>query len=118
MWYYDSKVVSTFALPKIQELPSRLENCKSFSSLDSHSGYYHIGLAEDAKRKTAFVTTGGNYQWNVLPFSLAIAVSTFQYLMSQVLTGLNHFTFTYLDDVLNFSNSWKVTLGTFGNCLQ
>ena len=59
------------------------------------------------KRKTAFVITDGKYQWNVVPFGLATAVSTFQYLMSQVLTGLNHFAFTYLDDVLICSNSWK-----------
>ena len=43
------------------------------------------------------------------PFGLATAVSAFKYLMSQVLTGLNHFTFTYLDDILIFFNSWKNT---------
>ena len=86
----NSKVVSTFPLPKIQEL---------LSSLD------HIGLMEEAKKKTAFITTDCKYQWNVVPFGLATAVITFQYLMSKVLTGLNHFTFTYLGDVLIFSKS-------------
>ena len=103
----NGKVVSTFPLPKIQELLSRLVHCKYFSSLDLHSGYYHISLTEDAKKKTAFVTADGKCQWNVVPFGLATTVSTFQYLMSQVLTGLNHFTFTYLDDILIFSNSWE-----------
>ena len=60
---------------------------------------------EDAKKKTAFVTADGKYQWNIVPFGLATAVSTFQYLMSKVLTGLHHFTFTYLDDVIIFSKS-------------
>ena len=55
----------------------------------------------------AFVTEDSKHQWNVVPFSLASAVSTFLYLLSQVLTGLNHFAFTYLDDVLIFSNSWE-----------
>ena len=41
------------------------------------------------------------------PICLATAFSTFQYLMSKVLTGLNHFAFTYLDDVLIFSKSWE-----------
>ena len=50
----NSKVVSTFPLPKIHELLSRLVNCKSFSSLDLCSGYYHISLTEDSKGKTAF----------------------------------------------------------------
>ena len=100
------KVVSTFPLPKIKELLSRLNKCKYFSSSDLHSGYYHISLTEEAKKKTAFVTADGKYQWNVVPFGLATAVSTFQYLMSKVLTGLNNFTFTYLDDVLVFSETY------------
>ena len=55
----------------------------------------------------AFVTADGKYQWNIVPFGLATTVSTFQYLMSKVLTGLNHFTFTYLDDLFIFSKSWE-----------
>ena len=57
----NSKAVSTFPLPKIQELLSRLNNCKYFSSLDLCSGYYHIGLTEKAKKKTAFVMADGKY---------------------------------------------------------
>ena len=45
----NGKVVSTFPLPKIQELLSHLNKCKYFSSLDLCSGYYHIGLMEEAK---------------------------------------------------------------------
>ena len=70
----NGKVVSTFPLPKTQELLSRLIHCKYFSSLELCSGYYHISLMEEAKRKTAFVTADGNYQWNVVPFGLATAV--------------------------------------------
>ena len=99
----NGKVVSTFPLPKIQELLSHLNKHKYFSSLDLHSGYYHISLTEEAKKKTAFVTADGKYQWNVVPFGLATAVSMFEYLMSTVLTGLTNFTFTYLDDVLVLS---------------
>ena len=49
----NGKAVSTFPLPKIQELLSRLIHCKYFSSLDLCSGYYHISLTEEAKKKTA-----------------------------------------------------------------
>ena len=103
----NGKVVSTFPLPKIQELPSRLNNCKYFSSLDLHSGYCHINLTEDAKKKTAFVTADSKYQWNIVPFGLATTISTFQYLMSKVLTSLNNFTFMYLDDILIFSETYE-----------
>ena len=103
----NGKVVSTFPLPKIQELLSRLKKCKYFSSLDLCSGYYYISLTEEAKKKTAFVTADSKCQWNVVPFGLATAVSTFQYLMSKVLTGLNNFAFTYLDNVLIFSETYE-----------
>ena len=63
----NGKVVSTFPLTKSQELLSHLNKCKYFSSLDLHSGYYHISLTEEAKKKTAFVTADGMYQWNVVP---------------------------------------------------
>ena len=102
----NGKVVSTFPLPKIQELLSCLNKCKYFSSLDLHSGYYHISLTEEAKKKTAFVTADGKYQWNAVPFGLATTVSTFQYLMSAVLTGSNNFTFIYLDGMLLFSETY------------
>ena len=102
----NGKVVSTSPLPKIQELLSHLNKCKYFSSLDLHSGYYHISLIEEAKKKTAFVTADGKYQWNVVPFGLATAVSTFQYLMPTILTGLNNFAFMYLNDVLVFSETY------------
>ena len=103
----NGKVVSTVPLSKIQEILSRLIHCKYFSSLDLHSVYYHISLTEEAKKKIAFITADGKYQWNVVLFGLATAVSAFQYLMSKVVTGLNHFTFTYLDDVLMFCKSWE-----------
>ena len=102
----NGRVVSTFPLQKIQELLRQLNKCKYFSSLDLCSGYYHISLTKEAKRKTTFVTTDGKYQWNVVPFGLTIAFSTFQYLMSTVLTGLSKFAFTYLDDVLVYSETY------------
>ena len=46
-------------------------------------------------------------QWNVVPFGLATAVSMSQYLMFTVLTGLNNFAFTYLDEVLIFSETYE-----------
>ena len=72
----NGKVVSTFPLPRIQEL-SRLIHYKCFGSLDLHLGYYHISLTEDAKKETAFVTADGKCQWTVVIFGLVTAVSTF-----------------------------------------
>ena len=103
----NGKVVFTFPLSKIQELLGRLNKCKYFSSLDLCSGYYHISLIEEAKKKTAFIAADGKYQWNIVPFGLATAIRTLQYLMSTVLTGLNNFAFMYLDNILIFSETYE-----------
>ena len=101
----NGKVVSTFPLPKIQQLLGQLHKYKYFSSLDLHSGYYHISLM-DSQEENGICAADGKYQWNIVLFSLATAVSTFQYLMWTVLTGLNSFTFTYLDNVLVYSETY------------
>ena len=64
------------------------------------------------------MTADGKYQWNIVPFGLATAISMFQYLMSKALTGLNDFAFTYLDDVLIFSKSCKEHLRHLNTVIQ
>ena len=48
--------ISLVPLPKIDEMYGRLKGAKYFTTLDLRSGYYHIGLSEGSKAKTAFVT--------------------------------------------------------------
>ena len=81
--------ISLVPLPKIDELYAKLQGYKIFSTLDLRSGYYHIGLSEDAKPKTAFIVAGmGKYQFNRVPFGLAQAPAYFQRLINEVLRGL------------------------------
>lgn len=47
-------------LPKIDEMYVKLKGAKFFTTLDLHSGYYHITLAPEVRAKTAFVTPFGN----------------------------------------------------------
>ena len=98
--------ISLVPLPKIDELYAKLyKGYKIFSTLDLRSGYYHIGLSEDAKPKTAFVVAGmGKYQFNRVPFGLAQAPAYFQRLINEVLTGLD-FAMGYLDDIIIFSKT-------------
>ena len=97
--------ISLVPLPKIDELYARLQEYKIFSTLDLRSGYYHIGLSESAKPKTAFVISGiGKYQFNRVPFGLAQAPAYFQTLINKVLDNID-FAMGYLDDIIIFSRS-------------
>ena len=68
-------------------------------------GYYHIGLSEGSKAKTAFVTPFGKYQFEVVPFGLAQAPAYFQQLISMVLQDCSEFAMAYLDDIIIFSRN-------------
>ncbi|KII72736.1 Transposon Tf2-9 polyprotein [Thelohanellus kitauei] len=96
-----------YSLPSIDQLFDRLNGAKYFTSLDLYSGYWQCTLEENDKEKTAFsVGIGeGLYEFNVLPFGLCNAPSSFHRLMDSVLTPLKC-CFAYLDDILIFSKSW------------
>ena len=99
--------ISLIPLPKIDELYAKLKGYKVFSSLDLRSGYYHIGLKDSAKPKSAFVLSSfGKYQFNRVPFRLAQAPAYFQKLINDVLKGCN-FAMGYLDDIIIYSRSEK-----------
>ena len=71
------------------------------------SGYYHIGLSENSKGKTAFVTPFGKYQFEAVPFGLAQAPAYFQQLISVLLQSCSDFAMAYLDDIIIFSKNEK-----------
>ena len=99
--------ISLIPLPKIDELYAKLKGFKVFSSLDLSSGYYHIGLSESAKPKSAFVLSSlGKYQFNRVPFRLAQAPAYFQKLINDILRGCN-FTMNFFDDIIIYSRNKK-----------
>ena len=64
----DKGCISLVPLPKIDELIAKLKGYKFFSTLDLRSGYYHIGLSDSAKPKTAFVVSNlGKYHFKPCP---------------------------------------------------
>ena len=97
--------ISLVPLPKIDKMYGRLKGAKYFTTLDLQSGYYHIGLSESSKAKTAFITPFGKYQFEVVPFGLAQAPAYFQQLISMVLQDCSEFMMAYLDDIIIFSRN-------------
>ena len=102
-------VLTLVPLPKIDEIYARLRGSTIYSALDMTSGYHHMELSEEAKPKSAFVTTIDKYEFNRCPFGLVQAPAYFQRLVNKVLVGLP-FTFGYLDDVLIYSPNVKTHL--------
>ena len=95
--------ISLVPLSKIDEMYGRLQGAKVFTTLGLRSGYYQIGLSENSKAKTAFVTPFGKYHFEAVPFGPAQASAYFQQLISIVLQGCSDFTMAYLDDIIIFS---------------
>lgn len=93
-----------YPLPRIDDSLDALGGSKLFSTLDLTSGYWQVELDKEAKERAAFVTRSGLWEWQVLPFGLTSAPSTFERLMETVLRGLHWKTLLiYLDDIIVFS---------------
>ena len=65
-------------------------------------------MDDQHKEKMAFVTPGGLYQFEVMPFGLWNAPSMFERLMDRVLQGLQwQICLVYLDDIIVYSTAFK-----------
>ena len=105
-----AKGISTLVpLPKIDEIYARLKDSKIYSTFNMRSGYYHMGLSEESRPKSAFVSAYGKWEFKRCPFGLAQAPAYFQRLVNEVLSGLT-FAFGYLDDILVFSPDMETHL--------
>ena len=100
-----SGCLSLYPLPKIDEMFAKLKGFKCFSTIDLHSGYYHIGLTRESRAKSAFVVPKGKWEFKWTPFGLSQAPAYFQLLIDKVLMGCSKFAMGYLDDIIIFSNN-------------
>ncbi|CAI5693182.1 unnamed protein product [Oreochromis niloticus] len=108
-----------YPLPRIDETLDTVAGSSWFSSLDLRSGYWQVPLAPDARPKTAFITSGGLWQFKVLPFGLCNAPATFERLVDKVLTGIPHGEcVVYLDDILVHGASFHAALGALRRVLE
>ena len=97
-------VKDSYPLPLPDEVQDCLTKAAVFSTLDLHSGYWQLPVAEADQPKTAFCPGPGMgfYQFCRMPFGLSGAPASFQRLMDFVLRGLPRAS-TYLDDILVYS---------------
>src|SRR6266540_2615717 len=90
-------------LPNMRELMDAIARAKYYLSWDLISRFWQIEIEEGDKVKTAFSTSWGHYEYNVMPFGLKGAPATFQRLMTKVLGPyLYDFVMVYLDNIIIF----------------
>ena len=108
-----------YPLPRIDETLESLAGSTIFSTLDLASGYWQVELEENDKEKTAFSTMEGHFEFDVMPFGLTNAPSSFQRLMTCVLSGLtNDQCLIYIDDIIVFSAMFSEHLDRLRNVFQ
>ena len=99
-------IKDAYPLPRIDDSLRLLGNQQWFSTMDLDSGYWQVAMSPEAKRKAAFVTNEGLFQFRVMPFGLCNAPATFEFLMDQVLCGMRWSRcLVYLHDVISFGTS-------------
>ena len=96
-----------YPMPRVDELIDRLGTAKYISTLDLSRGYWQVPMSAESRKKTSFVTPFGQFEFNVMPFGLHGAPSTFQRMMDQVLQGLETWSAAYIDDVVVQGATWS-----------
>ena len=93
-------------MPLIDDLIDSVGQAKFVTKIDLLKGYYQVGLTERAKLISSFITPFGLFQYEVIPFGLTNAPSTFQHLVNFIIQDLEG-EYCYLDDTLVTGQTWE-----------
>ena len=97
-----------YFLPRINEVLRLVLGSKVMSKIDMHQAFHGVEIEEKVRPLTTFRTTYGAWQWNVMPFGLANAPSTWQHVINDTLfEGLGSFCCAYVDDIIIWSPSME-----------
>ncbi|CAM4635722.1 unnamed protein product [Lepidochelys olivacea] len=107
-----------YPVPCTDELLEKLGCAQFISTLDLTKGYWQVPLDDPAKERSTFITHVGLYEFNVLPFGLRNAPTTFQRMVDNLLAGFGEFTVAYFDNVSIFSDSWAEHLQAVFQCIR
>jgi transposase InsO family protein len=96
----------SYPLPRMDDTINQLAGAKYYSKFDLKNGYHQVPIDPRDKQKTAFITSFGLFEYNVLPQGLINGPPVFQRIMSEVLGDLlGHHCLVYLDDIITFSKT-------------
>jgi len=90
----------------MQELQDRVQGAQWFTKMDLKNGFHLIQMREGDEWKTAFCTRYGLFEFQVMPFRLTNAPSTFQEMMNHVFSDLLDIgVLAYMDDILIYAKT-------------
>ena len=102
----DITVKNSYPLPRADELFDKLAKAKYFSKIDLRTGFYQILIALEDRHKTAFTTSQGLFQYNVLPMGLCNSPAIFMGLMNSIFRQLlRKSVLVFLDDIVVYSDT-------------
>ncbi|PIK46696.1 hypothetical protein BSL78_16434 [Apostichopus japonicus] len=74
-------------IPSVEDLMAKVSKGKYFTKIDLSKGYWQIPVAVEERKKLAFVTHQGMYQFRVMPFGVVNASAVFTRMMRRLLMG-------------------------------
>ena len=108
-----------YPLPNIEECMDTLAGNEWFSKLDANAAYWQVRIAEGDRKKTAFITRYGLYEFVRMGFGLCNAPATFSRVMNLVLRGLNwNVALAFLDDILVLGKTFDDHIANLRQVLQ
>jgi len=97
-------IPNRYPLPLMQELQDRVRGAQWFTKMDLKNGFHLIRICEGDQWKTAFRIRYGLFEFQVMPFRLTNAPSTFQDMMNHIFSDmLDVGTLAYMDDIVVYA---------------
>ena len=81
-------IPNRYPLPLMQELQDQVQRARWFPKMDLKNRFHLIRIREGDEWKTAFRTRYGIFEFQVIPFGLTNAPSTFQDMMNYILSDM------------------------------
>ncbi len=108
-----------YPLPLVPSALEQLREATIYTKLDLRSAYNLIRIKEGDEWKTAFLTTRGHYEYQVMPYGLANSPAVFQSFINDIFRDLlNQYVIAYIDDILIYSKSEEEHIGQVRNVLS
>jgi len=111
-------ITDAYPLPDISDLVQKVGNASIISTFDTTKGYYQTPVKESDRWLTAFTCEFGLFEFTRTPFGMQSSGGTFVRALQQVLQPVKHFTASFVDDMLVYSNIWREHMKHLGKFLH